>query len=402
MNLKECVKGSIQQLLSNKLRTFLTMLGMFIGIGAVIMVLSIGAGVKDKMSGLFSDIGKGSLQINVSNYDSEYMMTQDDLEVIRQIPEIKEVVAFDNGYGTKLRTYKDEDKTMYIGGIPYNFGDVQHIEIVAGRNISKAEDTMKANVLLVSDTFAKIIHGKSNPNDALGETVELTIGGVTSSFEIIGLMKTETFPGMPEDSMPLTAYIPFSTLDQIVGIGDQRTYSAVAVVKDEYNPNEIGYQVQRLLDKRHSTKNGYRVESAMKMIEQIDSTMTMVTSFIGLVAAISLVVGGIGIMNIMLVTVKERTREIGIRKAIGATNKEILRQFLIEAMILTLLGGVVGMLLGYFGGAIVGAVVKLNVKLTASMIIFSVGTSSAIGILFGVYPAYQASKLDPVEALRYE
>ncbi|MHC1747871.1 MAG: ABC transporter permease [Cellulosilyticaceae bacterium] len=402
MNLKECVKGSIQQLLSNKLRTFLTMLGMFIGIGAVIMVLSIGAGVKDKMSGLFSDIGKGSLQINVSNYDSEYMMTQDDLEVIRQIPEIKEVVAFDNGYGTKLRTYKDEDKTMYIGGIPYNFGDVQHIEIVAGRNISKAEDTMKANVLLVSDTFAKIIHGKSNPNDALGETVELTIGGVTSSFEIIGLMKTETFPGMPEDSMPLTAYIPFSTLDQIVGIGDQRTYSAVAVVKDEYNPNEIGYQVQRLLDKRHSTKNGYKVESAMKMIEQIDSTMTMVTSFIGLVAAISLVVGGIGIMNIMLVTVKERTREIGIRKAIGATNKEILRQFLIEAMILTLLGGVVGMLLGYFGGAIVGAVVKLNVKLTASMIIFSVGTSSAIGILFGVYPAYQASKLDPVEALRYE
>lgn len=402
MNLKECIKGSVQQLLSNKLRTFLTMLGMFIGIGAVIMVLSVGEGVKAKVSGLFSDIGKGAVMINVSNYESEYMITQEDLEVIRQMPEIKEAIAFDNGYGTQIRTYKDEDKHMVVGGIPYNFSEVQHLEIVGGRGITKAEDNMKAKVLLVSDTFAQVAYGKTDPEYALGKSLELKINGETDTFEIIGLVKTQTFPGMPEDAMPIVAYTPFSTLDQIVGLGDQRTYTAAIMVKDEHNPSEVGYQVQRLLDKRHRLTNGYTVQSLTQMLDQINSVMGLITTFIGLVAAISLLVGGIGIMNIMLVTVKERTREIGIRKAIGATNKEILRQFLIEAIILTLLGGVIGMLLGYLGGVGVGAATGLAVKLTPPMIIFAVGTSSVIGILFGVYPAYQASKLDPVEALRYE
>jgi putative ABC transport system permease protein len=174
------------------------------------------------------------------------------------------------------------------------------------------------------------------------------------------------------------------------------------MVHEDYNPTEVAYQIGRLLDKRHSTKNGYTVQSIMQMTDQIDSILSMVTGFIGLVAGISLVVGGIGIMNIMLVTVKERTREIGIRKAIGATNREVLQQFLIEAVILTILGGIIGMFLGYFGGLGVGALIGIEASLTVDMIIFSVGTSSAIGIIFGVYPAKQAAKLDPVEALRYE
>ena len=138
------------------------------------------------------------------------------------------------------------------------------------------------------------------------------------------------------------------------------------------------------------------------MLDQMNTVMSVVTGFISFVAAISLVVGGIGIMNIMLVTVKERTREIGVRKAVGASNKEILRQFLVEAVILTLLGGIIGMLLGYVGAVALGNAFGITISLTSDMILFAVGTSSAIGIIFGVYPARQAAKLDPVEALRYE
>ena len=138
------------------------------------------------------------------------------------------------------------------------------------------------------------------------------------------------------------------------------------------------------------------------MLDQMNTVMSVVTGFISFVAAISLVVGGIGIMNIMLVTVKERTREIGVRKAVGASNKEILRQFLVEAVILTLLGGIIGMLLGYVGAVALGNAFGITISLTSDMILFAVGISSAIGIIFGVYPARQAAKLDPVEALRYE
>ncbi|MGL6174942.1 MAG: ABC transporter permease [Cellulosilyticaceae bacterium] len=402
MNLRECLKGSIRQLLSNKLRTFLTMLGMFIGIGAVIMVLSIGEGVKTTVINLFADIGKGAVQINVANRSPENLITQEDLEVIRQMPEVQGAVTYDSGWMTSMRDYKEQEKFMIVSGIPYNFHEVQYLDVVEGRNISEGEDRAKANVVLVSDMFAKAIYGVEDAKYAIGKTVEMNLGGVTNSFEIIGLVKTETFPGMPMDMIPLIAYVPFSTLDQIVGYGDQRASMGAIMVKEEYNPSEVAYQVSRLLDKRHGTVNGFKSQSLTQLMDQINMVLDMLTSFIGLVAAISLLVGGIGIMNIMLVTVKERTREIGIRKAVGATNKEILRQFLIEAIILTVLGGIIGMILGYTGGMTIGMLFNLEVKLTVGMIVFAVGTSSAIGILFGVYPAYQASKLDPVEALRYE
>lgn len=402
MNFKECLKGSIKQLLSNKLRTFLTMLGMFIGIGAVIMILSVGEGVKGTVMDLFSDIGKGAVQINVANREAENLITQEDLEVIKQMPEIKSAIVYDSGWGTYIRDYKDKEKFVMVAGIPHDFRDVQHLEIVGGRSISEAEDRAKANVVMVSDMYAQAIFGVEDPNYALGKSVEIKLGKTTNTFEIIGLVKTQTFPGMPVDMIPLVTYIPYSTLDQMVGYGDQRASMSVAMVKDEYNPSEVAYQIGRLLDKRHGTSQGYNVQSMSQLIDQINMVLNMLTSFIGFVAGISLLVGGIGIMNIMLVTVKERTREIGIRKAVGATNKEILYQFLIEAVILTVLGGIIGMMIGYLGGLAIGGLLDLEVKLTIGMLIFSVGTSSFIGILFGVYPAYQASKLDPVEALRYE
>lgn len=402
MNLLECIKGAINQLVGNKMRTFLTMLGMFIGIGSVIMVLSIGAGVKDMMLSTFEDVGKGAVMINVSDYSPEYMITQEDIEAIADMDEVREGVMVGQNIGVNLVDYKGDDRYGMCQGIPYNLDVVQSLNIVEGRMYTEAEELSKANVIVVSETYAKIIMGQDDPTAALGEMVDLNIAGQPHSFEVIGLTEAMVFPGMPAEYMPLIIGVPFATMDQIIGFGDLRSYQAAIMVEEGYNPSEIAYQVGRLLDKRHNTKDGYRTQSASAMIEQMDSVMSIVTGFISFVAAISLLVGGIGIMNIMLVTVKERTREIGIRKAVGATNGEILRQFLVEAVILTVIGGIIGMLLGYFGGAAIGNAFDLEITLTLEMIIFAVGTSSAIGIIFGVYPARQAAKLDPVEALRYE
>lgn len=402
MNLIECIKGAINQLVGNKMRTFLTMLGMFIGIGAVIMVLSIGAGVKGMMMSTFEDIGKGAVMLNVKNYSPEYMLNQEDLQAIKEMPEIKDAVMIGDNSGVMIEDYKDEQRYAIAQGVPYNIDVVQPVTITEGRMYTEREEQAKASVAVVSETYAKVILGIDDPEAAIGKELDINLHGEPHTFEIIGTSEAMTFPGMPEDMMPLTIYIPFATMDQITGFGDLRGYSAGVMVKEEHNPSEIAYQVGRLLDKRHNTKNGYQAQSASAMIDQMDMVMSVVTGFISFVAAISLLVGGIGIMNIMLVTVKERTREIGVRKAVGATNGEILRQFLVEAVIITVLGGIIGMFLGYFGGKAVGAAFDLEVALTLEMIIFAVGTSSFIGIVFGVYPAQQAAKLDPVEALRYE
>lgn len=402
MNLIECIKSAVSQLLGNKMRTFLTMLGMFIGIGSVIMVLGLGAGVKDTMMSTFNAIGKGTVMINVSDWKPENMITQADLDVIKEMKEVEDAVLVGDNWYSTIKDYRKEEKTIVVAGAPYNIDVVEAVDITAGRMYTEAEEQAKASVGVISDTYAKVILGSDNPSSALGEVVELDIAGEKHEFEIVGIKKEMSFPGMPEDMMPLIVYIPFNTMDQIANFGDLRSYRGGFKVKEEYNPNEVAYQVGRLLDKRHKTQNGYQTQSASSMLDQMNTVMNVVTGFISFVAAISLLVGGIGIMNIMLVTVKERTREIGIRKAVGASNKEIMRQFLVEAVILTVLGGIIGMLLGYMGAYALGGAFGITIGLTPEMILFAVGTSSAIGIIFGVYPARQASKLDPVEALRYE
>lgn len=402
MNLVECIKSAINQMLGNKMRTFLTMLGMFIGIGSVIMVLGVGAGVKNLMMDTFKDVGKGAVLIQANQSEPEYMINQEDLVAIREMREVKEAILYTDNWISTMKDYKDEDKTIVFVGVPYNMDVVQTLRIVEGRMYTEAEERAKANVCVVSETYARAIMGSSDPKSGIGQNVVIDIAGERHRFEVVGLSEQMTFPGMPEDMMPVIIYIPFMTFDQIVNFGDMRSNMGAFMTEEGYDPNEVAYQVGRLLDKRHNVKRGYTTQSATSMIGQLDTVLSIVTGFISFVAAISLLVGGIGIMNIMLVTVKERTREIGIRKAVGASNGEIMQQFLVEAIILTVIGGIIGMMLGYIGAAALGQAFNIAVTLTPGMISFAVGTSSVIGIVFGVYPARQASKLDPVEALRYE
>lgn len=398
----EIIKSAFEQLKSNKLRTFLTMLGMFIGIGAVIIILSVGEGVKSYFNSTFSELGKGTITITVKQYSAENMVTLEDLEMLKEIPEVKDAMNYHDGYYAAIQDFKKNTRDAVVAGIPYNYNEISQVKITAGRMISQSDEGLKNKVLLVDENFAKIVFNRTDPKYALGKTVQLNIVGEPEDFEIIGIMKSQIPPGIPEEYIPIIVYAPFMTLDDLVGYGDGRSYTGCVVIKDEYDPNEYVYGIKKLLEKRHGKTDIFDVKTVTAQVDEFNNVINILNLFVSLVASISLLVGGIGIMNIMLVTVRERTREIGIRKALGATDKQILMQFLIEALVLTVIGGIIGMFIGYFGGVMIGSIMTIPAKLTAGMVIFSVGISSIIGLIFGVYPAYKAAKLDPVEALRYE
>ena len=398
--MKEILKNAFSQLKGNKLRTFLTMLGMLIGIGAVIIILSLGEGVKGYMTEQFSTIGKGAIQLEA--YNEKELITSDDLETINEIPEVKLSMLVHNGYGESAIDYKNEEKFVILYGIPYNYEQVQNLNLRYGRTFIEQDESIKSNVIIVVDNFAEIMYNLKDPKAALGRKIEINIGGEKQEFEIVGVVKSQYPSAAPKSMINPIIYVPFETLDQYVMDGERKSYSAIVVIKDEYEASDFSNPIAKLLDKRHGIEDGFNATSVTEMGDSYNSMLNKLNLFTSVVAAISLLVGGIGIMNIMLVTVKERTREIGIRKALGATDKQILNQFLVEALILTLLGGLSGLILGYTGGFLIGAAMKITAKMTVGMVVFSVGTSSVIGIIFGVYPAYKAAKLDPIEALREE
>ena len=400
--MKETIKSALAQLVGNKLRTFLTMLGMFIGIASVIMILSVGEGVKGYFNDMFSTMGKGTIMIQVQSGEPSELVTREDLELIAEMPEIKLVGNMFNNYWGTVNDYKKSTRDVTISGIPYNAKEFQSFTISSGRMFNKRDEETKSDVMLVLDNFSKIVYNRSDPNYCIGKKVDITLWGEVHSFEIVGVVESMYPSNMPVDQMPIEVYLPFETMDGIIGNGDGRSDTAIVVVKDEYDVGDFTSAIRRILEKRHAVEGIYNCMSLSEAVDQINKILNTLNLFVSLVAAISLLVGGIGIMNIMMVTVKERTREIGIRKALGATDRQILSQFLIEAIILTVIGGLAGMLIGYIGGIFLASKLGIAAQLTSMMIVFSVGTSSLIGIIFGVYPAYKAAKLDPVEALREE
>lgn len=375
------------------------MLGIIIGVGSIITVVAIGQGGEAALKTLFAGEGNNTVEI-VFTPDTEdpYALmasegptfSQENLQQLKGIQEISHVIMVNNSF--EVLSIEDKSAETQIHGITKDYFSVNTIKMVEGRKLSELDFSQSNNVLLINQKAAEEFFEKQK---AVGQILDIK----GQPFEIIGVYNTGDSLlnfGMPEILMPLSLWPVIYGVDEIQSVTLQ--------AKDANSLETGGEKAVNLLNdsKSPELKGEYEVfnlEEIQKSLSKVTNIMTMI---IGGIAGISLLVGGIGVMNIMLVSVTERTREIGIRKALGATRGKILLQFLIEAMMLTLLGGLIGIGLGVGGAYIVSTYAKWPPLVSPTVVIGGVLFSMALGIIFGLIPANKAAKLDPIDALRYE
>ncbi|MCL1885028.1 MAG: ABC transporter permease [Defluviitaleaceae bacterium] len=402
MNIFESITSSAHSVLANRMRSILTMLGIIIGISAVIMITSIGQGVQNSMNEMFADFGAGTLIVNVRHNPANPMtrrdrLTLDSAEFLSTHPDVS-VVSAASGANARVQLRNPAETTqLTVIGADEHFRQAQNVDVRFGRFLANLDVERNAPVVVIDSSLARDIFGRT---DVVGETIRTTFWFGTVDLTVIGVFRnSDPMAGM--FGMPTTAYIPityFQRLFNTENVVDQ----LLVIAEDLDRLDEIAMEIARLLSVFHDNEDRYQVTTVMSQIDMVNDLLGMITGFVALVAFISLAVGGIGVMNIMLVTVTERTREIGIRKSLGATDGNIQFQFLVEAMILTASGGIIGIILGYYGGFALGGIINLTPAVNIPTVIATVIASSLIGIVFGVYPARKAAKLDPIEALRYE
>jgi putative ABC transport system permease protein len=403
MDFGESIKMAVKTLTGNKLRSSLTMLGIIIGNASVITMVGVGQGAQRYASGQFESLGPNVLFIipggdnaRQSSIDIPRTLTLDDAKAIAaQVPSVEAVAP--QLQSQRLVTYGNRRSDTAIMGTTPEYTIVRDFDMEKGRFFTDLDVQRRNRVAALGADTAKKIFGDADP---IGESVRIR----NISFQVIGVMEAKgAFLGNNQDD---TVYIPITTMaSQIVGrtspYGLSVSFISVTA-KDEKSVSAAQFQMTNLLRLRHKivTTNDFTIRTQKDALEIVGNVTGALTLMLAAIAGISLFVGGIGIMNIMLVSVRERTQEIGLRKAIGATQQDILLQFMIEAIILSALGGAIGTGIGVAGVTLVGAVTPLKAGVSAAAVVLAVGVSGGIGLFFGVFPARQAAKLDPIVALR--
>ncbi|WP_232699481.1 ABC transporter permease [Brevibacillus daliensis] len=403
MNFLEAMRVSLRSVTANKLRSFLTMLGIIIGVSAVITMVAIGEGAKASVANQINGLGSNLLIVNSGQAKQggnslgagSPLFTFEDTKALQQKDSIAGVTPT---VSTRAQlVYQNDNYTSNLEGTTESFPEVRNASIQEGRFFTNFEVNELANVVVIGPEVVTNLFASSNESP-VGKTIEIN----RIPFTVIGVLKSQGSSGMTNNDDRLI--VPITTAMERLGQSSLRTIYVSAISPDEML--QAQFDIQQTLRAQHklmpSQENDFTISSQSDILETAQNVTSVMTTLLSGIAAISLVVGGIGIMNIMLVSVTERTREIGIRKAIGAARGAILQQFLIESITLSLLGGLIGILLGVGAAWLVNKLGGVDIAITMTPMLYAFLSSLIVGVAFGVYPAKKAAEMKPIDALRYE
>ncbi len=407
MLLYEVFAVALGALRANKLRSILTMLGIVIGVSAVIAMIALGSGAQKAVNDQIQSLGTTLLTVMPGQFqgrggfvsmDDRARLTMKDARALEERGTSLAAVQPEMSRQLQIQ-YQNRNTNTQVTGTSANYLTVRKYELAAGRMFTAAEDNSKERVAVLGPEVVKNL-GLEAPEALIGEPIR--IRGI--QFTVVGVLKSkgQASPFQNPDDQLL---IPLQTARYRV-IGSDRVRSISVLAASEARIPEAMADIQKILRREHRTRQGrpddFSIRNQTDFLNIFSETTQVFTYLLAGIAAVSLLVGGIGIMNIMLVSVTERTREIGVRKALGATRLNILLQFLIEAVVLCMLGGVLGVLLGAGVASILHSSLRWNTEISPASVVLAFGFAAAVGILFGVWPARRAAKLDPILALRYE
>ncbi len=397
----ETFRQAIQNVWSNKLRTFLTMLGIIIGVMAVIVIVGLGNGMTQSMRDSFSAMGTNTLSINIWGYGSRTVTVEDVYAIGTKNPDLIRSISPQIDFSSNTpkvgtTTYRYSN----VAGVDENFTSMKNYTVAQGRGLQYMDMKDNKQVCVIGDYLNRVAYG----GRGVGQTIKLG----PYKFRIVGVLNAKVNnTSMQQGSDDDCVYLPYTIAMRLSNTAMASSY--IAIMSDESKANEAKAVVEAYLTDLFKSDSAFYVYSASEWLEEMNNMINMVIVVLTGIASISLLVGGIGIMNIMLVSVTERTREIGIRKALGAKERVILSQFVVEAATTSALGGVLGIVLGYIVSMaanhvlpMISSDIDVTVSPSFNSIAVAFGISVFIGVLFGYLPAKRAARLNPIEALRYD
>lgn len=427
MMIIENIRMALTSLKANKSRAVLTMLGIIIGIASVIAIMTVGNSLTLSVSSAMQSMGANNITVSVQRESSETDeredgivfgsvsktrdVTEDDYitdemvyNLLQDYSDSIEAISVSESVGSASVKSGKNTASIQVQGVSLGYFTANEITMVAGNKISSQESIGAKNVALVTDRFVDDLYGISY-TEAVGKDFSVEMNGQTVEYTIVGIYEyEESALGLTSssDNVTTTCYIPLTTAQDF---NHSKNYSSISVVaKVGVDSEELATRIETYLKGYYRSNQYFTVGaySMASMVSTLNDMMGTITMAISIIAGIALLVGGIGVMNIMLVSITERTREIGTRKALGATNSSIRMQFIIEAMIICLIGGIIGIIFGVTLGTLGASILGYSASPSASSILGSMAFSLVIGIFFGYYPANKAAKMNPIDALRYE